>query len=119
VPLVNSYCFYGSNISTAYSFVFEGEILVAPYSATRKMDGDGNQDIIDNTFCAVWEGSATINNIDSVDGIRSEARLQTFSYMSKSFPGVSHMAMMNNDEVMLSVHQALSDLSGRSNLMKF
>eukprot|EP01038_Epipyxis_sp_PR26KG_P017283 gene17283-23835_t len=81
-PNVNSYCLYGSDVSTTYGFAYDGMIQESTHSATYNMDGDGNQDIIDNQFCQLWENT-------------NESR--KYITLSESFPGVQHMDIMIRD----------------------
>jgi hypothetical protein len=95
---VDSYCFYGSDVSTSYSYAFIGDILQdnEPYETIAYMDGDGNQDIIDNTFCEVWK----------TEKIAYADKEHVFE--SKAFPGVRHMQMCTDEKVMESIRQVLS-----------
>lgn len=91
-PDADTYCFYGSGIATSYSYAFAGNILEAAPVLTRTMDGDDNQDIIDNAFCQRWApGLAAANH-------RFEA---------EEFPGVGHMQMCSNPAVMDRVRAIL------------
>jgi hypothetical protein len=93
-PGVDTYCLYGSDINTTYSYVFTGSVLDGKYVKTGTMDGDGNQDIIDNTFCSVWksEGASAI-------------------YSVEAFAGVHHMQMYSNDKVIARIHDIISSYS--------
>lgn len=83
-PHVDTYCLYGSNISTSYSFVFTENILQAAPVQIRNMEGDGNQDITDNKFCINWEESL---------------QKEEYVFEAIAFPGVEHMQMVSSDEV--------------------
>jgi len=90
-PEVSSHCFYGSSINTSYSFGFPGSVADGEM-ITFDMNGDGNQDIIDNTFCQIWE--------------KSEFS-QKYKTVSQEFPGVHHMQMYSNDDVLAALLQVL------------
>lgn len=89
-PHSNCYCLYGADMDTIYSFVFDGDIAESKYTSERLMNGDGNQDIVDNTFCEVWRAEGD------------------HSVVSESFPGVSHMQMYSDSDVMAFVWDILS-----------
>jgi hypothetical protein len=91
-PMVDTYCYYGIQVRTDYSYTFSGDILESPYVSTSEMNGDGNQDIVDNTFCDVWE---------------MELKQSDYIFISKSFPGVRHMQMYSDEQVMASIKATL------------
>lgn len=93
-PLVDTYCLYGTNLSTSYGFVFPQGILDSAATETLYMEGDGNQDIIDNRFCNVWAQDATAQKLGYV-------------FEATEFPNVSHMEMYSDENVMLKVRQIL------------
>jgi len=72
------------------------------------MDGDGkNQDIIDNAFCSSWADQYDDNDSFAAApaaGIGSRLTVQ-------AFPGVSHMQMYTDEEVIARVQVALEELS--------
>jgi hypothetical protein len=97
-PKVNIHCLYGQGVDTSYSFIFNETILGEyPIIDTRYMNGDGNQDIIDNTFCDVWNNSPTM-----ASGSSSE-----YSFEAVGFEGVHHMEMPKNDDVLTKVRSIL------------
>jgi hypothetical protein len=98
---VNVYCLYGSNVTTSYGFTFAGTILSAEPTETLYTDGDGNQDIIDNTFCLSWE-----NSVNAQGGALSATK-KTFSFYAQAFPGVSHMEMVSDPDVLAEIHDIL------------
>lgn len=80
-PQTKVFCLYGSGIDTSYGFVFNTTINEDTLQTVLYMDGDGNQDHIDNEYCNVWNDSS-------------------YDFVAKSFPGVSHMEMVSDDSVM-------------------
>lgn len=93
-PGVSSYCLYGSEVETTYAFTYDGNVLENPHSTELFMDGDGNQDIIDNRFCESWKSE----NENTTANIVTEAQ---------GFPGVHHMEMYSDDAVLSRVHEIL------------
>lgn len=93
-PLVDTYCLYGTNVSTTYGFVFSQNILEAEAVETLYMEGDGNQDIIDNRFCNVWASDTTAQQLGYV-------------FEASEFPNVRHMQMYSDDNVMQKVREIL------------
>lgn len=91
-PLVNTYCLYGSNMSTSYSFIFEKDIQQTEASKILYMEGDDNQDIIDNQFCNIWQQDTRI-----------EAKQLVFE--SQAFPNVGHMEMVSDTAVFSKIKQ--------------
>jgi lysophospholipase III len=89
-PGVNVHCLYGQGLDTSYSFVFNGTILENPNIATRFRNGDGDQEIEDNTFCNVW-------NTDS----------NPYFFESLGFDGVEHTDMTNDANVLEKVREIL------------
>jgi hypothetical protein len=90
---VDIYCLYGSEVDTSFSYVFDGSISENDPIASLKMNGDGNQDSIDNEFCLSWKDQV-INKQKKV-------------FQSKAYPGVHHMQMCTNDEVLNDIYQIL------------
>jgi len=96
-PSVDIYCLYGEGVSTTYHFYFDQGIFDSPYRKVDPMDGDGNQDIIDNTFCKVWDDQ-------KVD----QSTIQTyFKFASQGFQGVTHMHMISDTNVLNYLHSIL------------
>lgn len=94
-PMVDTYCLYGSNLTTDYAFVYKEGIFGAANIGTLQMEGDGNQDLVDNTFCTVWGQDA-----------RPEA--QKYHFESQAFPNVEHMQMVSDDNVMKKIHDIVN-----------
>lgn len=91
-PLVDTYCLYGSNVSTSYAYVFNGNILTENDAVeVKSMEGDGNQDILDNQFCQIWQEDA-----------RSIAK--RYHFEAQGFPNVHHMQMYSDPNVLNKVH---------------
>ncbi len=63
---------------------------------TNYMNGDGNQDIIDNTFCETW---------------RIEIVQNRHIFESESFSGVRHMGMYLNDDVLKVIYDIIQKYS--------
>ena len=91
-PGVDCFCFYGSEVTTPYAYVMTGNILTSAIRDTQYMDGDGNQDMVDNDFCKNWIGGQ---------------RAQGFALETQAFPGVRHLEMVTNDDVMTAVKAVL------------
>lgn len=91
-PDTDMYCFYGSEVQTVYSYVFKEGILNARPIAKRSMNGDDNQDIMDNSFCEIWGDSLT----------KAGHRFQ-----AQAFPGVGHMQMVTDDKVVAEIKKVL------------
>ena len=92
-PQVNCYCLYGEDVSTDYSYVFENDILDSKFITSLQTNGDGNQDIWDNTFCSTWKQSSG-----------------NYGLVMKGFANVHHMEMYSNEDVMSYVYDILFDL---------
>ena len=98
-PGVDTYCFYGSNISTSYSFSFAGSVQQQGDDAevvVGHMEGDGNQDIVDQHFCErVWGAGSS----------------QELRYVTKAqaFPNVHHMQMYSDEGVLAALLDVLQN----------
>jgi predicted alpha/beta hydrolase family esterase len=90
---IDVYCLYGSEVDTSFSYVFDGSISENDPIATLKMNGDGNQDNIDNEFCLTWK-----------DQVMNK---QKKIFQSRAYPGVHHMQMCTNEEVLNDIYQIL------------
>eukprot|EP01040_Poterioochromonas_malhamensis_P008003 gene8003-8650_t len=90
---VDVYCLYGSALETDYAYVFDKSITDNAPIETLRMEGDGNQEIIDNEFCNTWK-DAVINK-------------EKKSFESIAFPGVDHMQMYTDDNVLQEVQRIL------------
>jgi hypothetical protein len=97
-PLVDTYCLYGTNVSTSYGFVFPLGILDGAATETLYMEGDGNQDILDNRFCNVWADDA-------------KAQQAGFVFEATEFPNVQHMQMYSDEAVLQKIHEILTKYS--------
>lgn len=86
------FCLFGTEVDTTYAYVFERSIQDDDPVSKISMKGDGNQDIIDNEFCKVWE----------TDVVSSQRVFE-----AKGFPGVHHMQMCSNEGVLEEVHRIL------------
>jgi len=93
---VDTYCLYGSNVDTEYSYVFKDTILKDKYISTRSMDGDGNQDITDNAYCNIWKDELIQNN---------------HKFQATAFPGVQHMQMPTDSKVLNEIYQILQSFN--------
>jgi hypothetical protein len=100
-PLVDSYCLYGSNISTSYAYVFDENIETTSASQVLRMDGDDNQDIYDNEFCMIWSQDPHVKN--PKDGSNK------FHFEAQAFPNVHHMEMFTDNKVLEKI-KAIVDL---------
>jgi len=89
-PNIDIYCYYGSQINTGVYYEWSENVFV-PYETMMDGNGDGNQDIYDNQFCETWKDKMN----------------QDYIFESKEFPGVHHMEMYNNEDVMNSVLSVL------------
>jgi hypothetical protein len=96
-PLVPTFCFYGLGLATTFAYTFAGPIISEAYVSVQFVDGDGNQDYVDNTFCNIWAAQ------QQAAGIAFEAQ---------AFEGVEHMSMVTDPKVMVAVHAALQQLAG-------
>lgn len=91
-PLVNVHCLYGMDLPTVYQFVYGDGAHTNTFERVGTMSGDGDQDIVDNTFCTTWA---------------ADARGQGFVTEAVGFSNVTHMDMYNNDQVMQKVYSIL------------
>jgi pimeloyl-ACP methyl ester carboxylesterase len=90
-PNVNTYCFYGQKLNTSFAFEFPGDVASGGKYTTYHMEGDGNQDLIDQQFCEnVW-GAANSKYITQWKG----------------FDGVHHMQMYSDENVLAALHDVL------------
>jgi hypothetical protein len=90
---VDVYCLYGTEVDTNYAYVFEKSISDSDPLLKISMKGDGNQDIIDNEFCNIWK-----EDIVNRQGMKFE---------SKGFPGVHHMQMVTDENVLNEVYRII------------
>jgi len=72
-PGSDTYCLYACDLDSSYSFVVDGAIPTSATQSVRYINGDGNQDLVDKTFCEQWTGSSA------------------FKFEAKGFSGVEHM----------------------------
>lgn len=93
-PMVDVYCFYGAKLSTSYSFVFEKNVQSAGPIITRYMEGDDDQDAVDNNFCNVWNHGQN-----------------RYSFESEAFPGVGHMEMISDENVLTRIKEVVMKYS--------
>jgi hypothetical protein len=96
---VDIYCLCGQGLDTSSSFVFSENILNDPPIETKYIDGDGNQDWIDNTFCDSW---------------RSEVEHGGHILETESYAGVHHMQMYLDENVLEKIHEILNKYSSFS-----
>jgi hypothetical protein len=92
---VDVYCLYGQGLNTSSSFIFSENILNPP-TETKYIDGDGNQDWIDNTFCQSW---------------KSEVEDGGHIFEAQGYDGVHHMQMYLDDNVLISIREILEKYS--------
>lgn len=95
-PEVDTFCLFGSNISTSYSFRFSGDAMSSDPAETLFMEGDDNQEIFDNSFCNVWA---------------STKEFQQFYFEAKAFPNVHHMDMISDSAVLEEIHRIIQRYS--------
>lgn len=100
---VDVYCLYGAELPTTYSFTFSGAIASGE-APTRigEMNGDGNQDDVDNTFCLSWQEQVQKKRKNS-QGEEEE----NHTFYAEAFPGVSHMEMVSDESVLEKIHEIL------------
>lgn len=84
-PSADTYCLFGTALATTASFAFAGPILEASYVSAGLVEGDSNQDLIDNAFCEEWAGKSG------------------YKFTAQGFPGVHHMDMVSDDSVLAQV----------------
>ncbi len=101
-PMVDSYCLYGSNVSTSYSFIFDENIESTKAPKVLWMEGDDNQDIYDNEFCMVWPLDPRNKRADGTS---------KYFFEADAFPNVHHMEMYTNDVVLSKVKDILDKYS--------
>jgi lysophospholipase III len=89
---VDIYCLYGTGIETSSGYIFKQNILTSPPEVTQTMNGDGNQDEIDNMYCESWKA----------DVVKMGHLLE-----SQGYEGVRHMQMYLDENVLKSVHEIL------------
>ena len=100
-PLVDTYCLYGSNVTTNYGYVFNGNILTEDAVEVKTMEGDGNQDILDNQFCQVWQED-------------NRPIAKKYYFEAEAFPNVHHMQMYSDDNVLNKVHEIVLKYSSNN-----
>lgn len=91
-PRVNVHCLYGMDLPTVYQYVYGQGAHTNSFEKVGVMGGDGDQDIVDNTFCATWA---------------TDVRGQGFVTEAVGFSNVTHMDMYCNDQVMQKVYSIL------------
>lgn len=89
-PGIDVHCLYGQGLDTSYSFVFNGTIQESEYIEIRYRNGDGDQEIEDNTFCNVWDIPEN-----------------EYFFEAVGFEGVEHTDMTNDEDVLRKVRSIL------------
>ena len=90
-PNVNTFCFYGINISTPIGYRLKSDKFESNQLETIYGWGDGEQDDTTNMSCHLWK--KTMN---------SKYRL-----ILKGFNGVNHLALVGNDRVLEQIDQII------------
>jgi hypothetical protein len=85
-PNVNTYCFYGVNISTPIGYIWNNEKLETIHGW-----GDGEQDDTTNMSCQLWK--KTMN--------------PKYILILKGFDRVSHLELVGNDKVLSEIDQII------------
>jgi len=100
-PGCSVWCLYGRDLDTTYAFSFKGTIPAPQVDGVGFTNGDGNQDLVDNSFCETWRGRM---------GGGGGGSDKQYSFESQAFSGVEHMAMTSDPGVMQSVRDILEAL---------
>jgi hypothetical protein len=94
-PLVNTHCLYGQKVNTSFSFEYSADVEVDGKYTTHKMEGDGNQDLLDQQFCQnVWG-----------QDVSEESKKYVTSW--QGFDGVHHMQMYSDENVLAALYELL------------
>ena len=86
-PNVNTYCFYGVNISTPIGYKFNNKKLETIYGW-----GDGEQDDTTNMSCQLWNKTMD----------------QKYKLIQKGFDKIKHTALVGNDKILAEIDQIIS-----------
>jgi hypothetical protein len=109
-PGSDAYCLFGRDLDTSYSFVLNGTIPSSVAQSVRYINGDGNQDLVDNAFCEQWAHSAA--GVGTGAGVgRSSGTAPAFKFESKAFSGVEHMQMYSDPAVLDAIREILNSYS--------
>ena len=88
-PNVPVFCFYGTNIPTPETFIYDSGF---PNTVPRVVNGsgDGTVNLLSSEVCLNWANQA-----------------QPFQF--KAFPGVSHVKMVSNESVLRAIEAIVQD----------
>lgn len=91
-PNVNTYCFYGVNVSTPIAYISQSDDFDRRKLQTIHGDGDGEQDDTTNMSCQLWK--------QTMD--------RKYRLILKGFDRVGHIALVGNDQVLQEIDQIIS-----------
>ncbi|CAF1448852.1 unnamed protein product [Rotaria sordida] len=90
-PNVNTYCFYGVNISTPIGYISKSDQFISNQLETIYGWGDGEQDDTTNMSCQLWKKTMDIK----------------YKLILKGFDRVNHLALVGNDYVIEEIDQII------------
>lgn len=90
-PNVNTYCFYGVNISTPIGYRLKSKDFDSKKLETIHGWGDGEQDDTTNMSCQLWE-----NLMD-----------KKYKLIWKGFDRISHLQLVGNNEILKNIDQII------------
>jgi lysophospholipase-3 len=91
-PNVNTYCFYGVNISTPIGYISESDHFDSRKLETIHGWGDGEQDDTTNMSCQLWK----------------ETMDRKYELILKGFDRISHLALVGNNQVLEEIDRIIS-----------
>ncbi|CAF1321966.1 unnamed protein product, partial [Adineta steineri] len=90
-PNVNTYCFYGVNISTPIGYISKSDRFEDNKLETIHGWGDGEQDDTTNMSCQLWNKTMD----------------KKYKFTSKGFHRISHLELVGNDKVLEEIDQII------------
>ncbi|CAF1191845.1 unnamed protein product [Adineta steineri] len=90
-PNVNTYCFYGVNISTPIGYISKSDRFEDNKLETIRGWGDGEQDDTTNMSCQLWNKTMD----------------KKYKFISKGFHRISHLELVGNDKVLEEIDQII------------
>lgn len=91
-PNVNTYCFYGINVSTPIAYISKSDDFDSRKIETIHGDGDGEQDDTTNMSCQLWK--------QTMD--------RKYQLTLKGFDRISHLELVGNNQVLEKIGEIIS-----------
>lgn len=90
-PNVNTYCFYGANVSTPIGYISKSDDFKSNQLETIYGTGDGEQDDTTNMSCQLWNKTMDLK----------------YKLILKGFNEVKHIELVGNDDVLQEIGRVI------------